>query len=256
VRQAAPNFAEAAHVHLIETSPRLRAAQVSRLPGATWHHSLAEVPIGPMILVANEFLDALPIRQFVRRADGWTERFVAAGRWLEQPAEQHTVPAGRAATEGGIIEVNEPARAFVAAVGERLSAHPGVALLVDYGPEHSAAGDSLQALARKRPTDPLVTAGSADLTAHVDFADLAATARDHGAQVQGPLPQGVFLTALGLFQRTERLARDRPAEEAAALIQAAHRLVDPAAMGQLFKVMAVCSSRCPRLPGLTAGGNG
>ena len=130
-----------------------------------------------MILLANEFLDALPIRQFVRRGAGWTERFVAAGQWAEQPADAAEVPAGRAAAEGDIVEVNEPARALSGRWRLGWRAHAGAALFLDYGPAHSAAGDSLQALAQKRPVDPLVHAGSADLTAHVDFADLARWSR-------------------------------------------------------------------------------
>jgi NADH dehydrogenase [ubiquinone] 1 alpha subcomplex assembly factor 7 len=252
IRRAAPDFAAALSVHLIETSPRLRIAQASRLPDATWHHHLGSVPAMPMILLANEFLDALPIRQFVRRGTGWTERFVAAGQWVEQPAD--TAPPDRPASEGDVVEVNEPAREVIAAVAERMANHPGAALFLDYGPQHSAAGDSLQALARKRPVDPLVHAGSADLTAHVDFADLARVAARHGAQVQGPMPQGPFLGALGLFQRTQRLARERPAEQAAALIAAARRLAEPAAMGHLFKVMAVCSASCQPLPGFDPAG--
>jgi NADH dehydrogenase [ubiquinone] 1 alpha subcomplex assembly factor 7 len=249
IRRAAPDFAAALSVHLIETSPRLRAAQASRLSGAAWHDDLGTVAAMPMILLANEFLDALPIRQFVRRGAGWTEKFVADGQWIEQPADPGEVPAGRAAAEGDVVEVNQPARDYIAAVAERAGQHPVVALFLDYGPEHSAAGDSLQALAGKRPVNPLVHAGSADLTAHVDFADLANVARGHGAQVQGPVPQGTLLTALGLFQRTERLARDRSPEQAAALNAAARRLAEPAAMGHLFKVMAVCSAGCPPLPG-------
>jgi NADH dehydrogenase [ubiquinone] 1 alpha subcomplex assembly factor 7 len=249
VRVATPDFRAALSVHLIETSPRLRAAQASRLPGSTWHLDLSTVPAQPMILLANEFLDALPIRQFVRRGSGWAERFVDAGQWLEQPADAAEVPAGRAVAEGDIVEVNEAARGFIAPIAARFMRDKGVALFLDYGPEYSAAGDSLQALARTRPVDPLVHAGSADLTAHVDFSDLAAVARASGASVQGPFPQGPFLTALGLFQRTERLARNRTAAEASALTEAAKRLAEPAAMGHLFKVMAVCSTDCPPLPG-------
>jgi NADH dehydrogenase [ubiquinone] 1 alpha subcomplex assembly factor 7 len=250
IGRAAPGFAASLRVHLIETSPRLRAAQAARLPDAVWHADLSTVPIGPTILLGNEFLDALPIRQFVRRGAGWTERFVASGQWVERQADAACVPPDRGAAEGDIVEVNEAARAFVAAVAERLARHAGAALFLDYGPERSAAGDSLQALAKKRPVDPLVQAGSADLTAHVDFADLAAVARSGGAQVQGPIPQGVFLTALGLFQRTEILGRGRGTAEAAALIEAARRLAEPAAMGHLFKAMAVCCAGCPGLPGL------
>jgi NADH dehydrogenase [ubiquinone] 1 alpha subcomplex assembly factor 7 len=248
IHRAAPDFAGALSVHLIETSPRLRAAQASRLPAAVWHDNLATVPAQPMILLANEFLDALPIRQFVRRGSGWSEKFVAAGRWIEQPADACDVPL-RAAAEGDIVELNEPARAFIANIAERLRHGPGAALFLDYGPEHSAAGDSLQALAQKRPVDPLVHVGSADLTAHVDFADLAGVARGRGATVQGPIPQGPFLAALGLFERTERLARGRSPVEASTLTEAARRLAEPDAMGHLFKVMAVCSPRCPPLPG-------
>ena len=251
IQQAAPDFAAALSVHLIETSPRLRAIQASRLPAAIWHDDLTTVPDRPMILVANEFLDALPIRQFVRRGSGWTERFVNAGEWLEQSADPAEVPRGRVTTEGDIVEVNEPARTFIATVAARFCRQPGAALFLDYGPDHSAAGDSMQALADKRPVNPLSPPGSADLTAHVDFADLAAVAQDRGATVQGPVPQGPFLTALGLLQRTERLARGRSPEQVSALVESARRLAEPAAMGQLFKAMAVCSSDCPPLPGLS-----
>lgn len=253
VRKVMPGFAAALRVHLIETSPRLRAAQAARVPEASWHDSLETVPAAPMILVANEFLDALPIRQFVRRGDGWTERFVADGAWAEQPADAAAVPPGRDAAEGQVVEVNEPARAFVASVARRLRGHPGVGLFVDYGPARSTAGDSLQAIAGRKPAPPLSPLGSADLTAHVDFADMAAAARAAGAAAQGPVTQSEFLVALGVFQRTEALARGRTPEQVTALRQATQRLADPRAMGDLFKVLAVTSPGCPGLPGVAAG---
>ena len=248
IRRAAPDCAAAVRVHFIEKSARLRGVQAGRVPDAAWHDDLEGVPEGPMILVANEFLDALPIRQFVRRGQGWTERFVANGAWVECPANAAEVPTGRGASEGEVVEVNEPARAFVGAVAGRLRRWPGAALLVDYGPVQSAAGDSLQALANKRPVDPLAVAGSADLTAHVDFADLAAVAKAEGALVQGPALQGAWLTALGLLQRVERLARGRT-DQTEVLVAAARRLADPAEMGHLFKVLAMRSPLSPALPG-------
>jgi NADH dehydrogenase [ubiquinone] 1 alpha subcomplex assembly factor 7 len=247
IRSAAPGFAAALRVHLIETSPRLRTVQAARVPEAAWHNDLGGVPEGPMILLANEFLDALPIRQFVRRGNGWTERYVAGGAWLECPADAAEIP-DRTAGEGDVVEVNPTAGAFVTDVTARLVRATGAALLLDYGPMQSAAGDSLQALANKRPVNPLSVAGTADLTAHVDFDALAALARDGGAKVQGPEPQGAFLSTLGLFQRTDRLARARP-DQQAALLAATHRLVDPAAMGELFKALAIRSPSCPALPG-------
>jgi len=248
VRQAAPAFAAAVRVRFIEVSARLRMVQAGRVPDAVWHDDLESVPEGPFILVANEFLDALPIRQFVRRGDGWTERFVEDGRWVELAADVSDVPE-RAVAEGDVVEVNAAARGFVSTAASRVVRAPGAALFLDYGPMRSAAGDSLQALAGKRAVDPLGPAGMADLTAHVDFADLAGVARAAGAAVQGPVTQGSFLTALGLMQRTERLARGRGAAEAAALLGAARRLADPAAMGDLFKVMALASPACGVLPG-------
>jgi SAM-dependent MidA family methyltransferase len=249
IGRAAPDFAAALRVHLIETSPRLRTAQTARVADAVWHDSLDTVPEAPVILIANEFLDALPIRQFVGRGEGWTERFVANGTWTEQPADSAEVPPGRNATEGQIVELNEPARAFIAALAGRVRRHPGVALLVDYGPARSAAGDSLQALAHRKPVDPLSPPGSADLTAHVDFADMAETARSAGAAVQGPVTQGAFLSALGVFQRTEALARGRSETQAAALREGTRRLTGASAMGDLFKVLAVTSPGCGPVPG-------
>ena len=208
-----------------------------------------------MILLANEFLDALPIRQFVRRGDGWTERYVAEGSWTERPTEH--APAQHAATqhaaaEGAVVEVNETAEAFVSAVAKRLTRVAGAALLVDYGPLRSNPGETLQAIAGQRWASPLSLPGSADLTAHVDFAVLARCAQAVGAAVQGPVTQGAFLNALGLSQRIERLAQGRNAEQAAALREAAVRLADPRAMGDLFKVMAVVSPGCEELPGVAA----
>jgi NADH dehydrogenase [ubiquinone] 1 alpha subcomplex assembly factor 7 len=248
IGRAAPAFRAALRLHLIETSPRLRAAQAQALQEAAWHDDMATLPDGPLILLANEFLDALPIRQFVRRGPVLCERFVADGRFVEM--------AGNIATpglrEGEVIERSDAAREFVAGIARRLAAHRGVALFLDYGPAVSAPGDSLQALRNGKPADPLGPVGSADLTAHVDFAALAEVAHGAGAAVHGPLPQGVFLTRLGLMQRTGVLARSQPPERAAALIAASRRLIEPDQMGRLFKAMALCSPACPTPPGFEA----
>jgi SAM-dependent MidA family methyltransferase len=134
-------------------------------------------------------------------------------------------------------------------LARRLVTHPGAALFLDYGPAVSAPGDSLQALRDGRPADPLGPPGEADLTAHVDFAALAGVAHAAGALAHGPLPQGVFLTRLGLFQRTGALARGQPPARAAAMIDAARRLAEPDRMGRLFKALAVASPWLPVLPG-------
>jgi NADH dehydrogenase [ubiquinone] 1 alpha subcomplex assembly factor 7 len=261
IASVAPAFRAAQRLHLIETSPRLRAIQLERLPGASWHDGLDTLPDSPLLLLANEFLDALPIRQFVRRGDRWFERFVAQGRFVECPATPApSLPRAAAEARGAgapvVVELCEPALAFAHALAARLGAsggaRPGAALFLDYGPEHSAPGDSLQALRDGRPADPLAEPGAADLTAHVDFATFAAAARDAGAATHGPVPQGVFLARLGLFQRTDRLARAQPPARAAALIEAARRLAEPNRMGRLFKALAVCHPACAPPPGFEA----
>ena len=249
--RAAPAFLAARRLALIETSPRLRALQSAALPHATRLPDLAALPPGPLILLANEFLDALPIRQFVRRPPGWTERFVADGRFVEQPADfaGPDTPASADTPDGAIIETCEPATDFAADLATRLARHGGAALLLDYGPEHSAPGDSLQALHAGRPADPLADPGSADLTAHVDFGALVRAATAAGARTHGPLPQGKFLASLGLFQRTHQLARALPPGRAATLQAAARRLAEPDQMGRLFKALAICHPALPTPPG-------
>ncbi len=249
IAHAAPRFRAALSVHLIETSGRLRAIQRTAVPHATWHTSIGTLPEQPILLLANEFLDALPVRQFVRRGQGWAERHVQEGRWLELPSPCACFDEAGAQTEGDIIEVRESALTLAAALGDMMSSRPGVALFLDYGAVARTSGDSLQAIRNGRPTDPLFDPGTADLTAHVDFAALAAAARGAGAATHGPVPQGVFLTRLGLFQRTDRLARSQPPGRVLALIDAARRLAEPDRMGRLFKALALCHPGCPILPG-------
>jgi len=255
IRRAMPAFHAALRLHLIETSPRLREVQGAVLPGAVWHDGLATLPQMPLILLANEFLDALPIRQFVRRGDTRMERYIEDGRFVEVAVCESEPPfplaGGEASSlpDGSILEHNESARALVTALAHRLTTHQGASLFLDYGPAVSAPGDSLQALRAGKPADPLGPLGEADLTAHVDFAALAAAARTAGAAVHGPLPQGVFLTRLGLFQRTGVLARAQAPTRAAALMAAASRLAEPDRMGRLFKALALSSPQANALPG-------
>ena len=242
IGKVAPAFRAALRVHLVETSPRLRAIQAAAVPGATWHDRVEDLPGGPLILLANEFLDALPIRQFVTRAGRPMERFVEDGRWVEQPEE-----FGVAADADQIWEVRDPSLAMH--LGQRLRGTPGVALVMDYGPLASGPGDSLQALRDGKPADPLADPGSADLTAHVDF---VAFARDSGLPSHGPLPQGKFLTRLGLFARINRLATTQPVREAMRLTEAGRRLAEPDRMGALFKAMALTSPGLPTPAGFEA----
>ncbi len=246
-----PAFGEAAQVHLVETSPALRARQAAALPGITpsWHDCLEDVPDGPAIIIANEFFDALPISQFVRGAQGWHERRVGLGAdgKLVFGLDPRPSPMGEAlsrrfpdAPEAAVLEHLESGAEE--ALAARLAAQGGAALVIDYGPKASGLGDSFQAVRDHRFADPLEAPGEADLTAHVDFAAFARRARAAGAIAYGPLTQGDFLLRLGLVQRAERLQQNTNASQRKAITAALSRLAGSGTdeMGALFKVLCLC----------------
>jgi SAM-dependent MidA family methyltransferase len=256
-----PAFRAAAEIHLVETSPVLRAAQAAALPDAAphWHDDLATVPDLPAIIVANEFFDALPIRQFVRVPDGWRERGVGragAGRYrfvLGAEDWSEAIPAPlRRAWPGSIVETAPAATAVAATIGHRLASAGGAALIVDYGHAMPGAGDTLQAVRAHRFVDPLAHLGAADLTAHVDFTALAAAATGAGATACAIVDQRTLLQNLGIELRAATLKRAASPAGREAIDAAAARLTDPAAtgMGALFKVLALTGPGQPVPPGL------
>jgi SAM-dependent MidA family methyltransferase len=242
LRQVAPDFRPG--LHLVETSPVLRARQAGRLSGAspTWHSSIESLPDGPCIVVANEFFDALPVRQFQRTERGWCERLVGLsgdGGLVFGLAAEPDAAVVAPARSGAIIAVPGPALDVVRRLTRRFVRDGGALLAIDYGHVRPGFGDTLQAVAGHGFVDPLAAPGEADLTTHVDFAALARAATLEGARIHGPVDQGDFLLALGLRSRAERLSRGANAVQAEAIAAASDRLLDPArrGMGRLFKVM-------------------
>lgn len=250
IAQVAGPFRAALRLHLVEASPVLRQAQGTRLGDAVagWHDDVASLPPGPAIILANEFLDALPIRQFVRRGAAWMERFVQDGAFVELPAEEDAPPLPEDAPEGAVREISELSCVLAAALAKRLADQGGAALVTDYGAEKGSFGDTLQAMRAHAPADPLAPPGSVDLTAHVDFAAVAAAGAAAGAAVYGPLPQGLFLQRLGLMSRAAMLARAAP-RQAGLILSGAERLVAPEGMGRLFKALCLCHPALPAPPG-------
>ena len=244
----APGFLDAADVWLVETSQPLVATQLERLQGAPaqirWAHGLDEVPGGaPMILIANELLDCLPARQFVRCGERWIERLVgvAGGELAFGLAEPCEAP------EPLVLEVSMDQEALGAALGARIDRDGGAALLIDYGRAEAGFGDTLQALLRHRKVDPLAHPGEADLTVHADFPRVAAAAIAAGAAATDILPQGLFLLRLGLGARAEALKAAHP-DRAPVIERQFNRLASPQEMGDLFKAL------CLHAPGLQPPG--
>ncbi|HZL58840.1 MAG TPA: SAM-dependent methyltransferase [Stellaceae bacterium] len=245
-----PEFRRALRVHLVEASAPLRAAQAKALADfdPTWHANVAELPPGPLLLVANEFLDALPIRQFERSADGWHERRIGLDAEDALAFAVDDAPARDALPDwpvGSIAEDCPAARELAQAIGARLARDGGAALFVDYGYFPRAPGDSFQAVAAHRRHDPLRDPGNADLTAHVDFQSFAAAATAAGARAWGPAAQGAWLQSLGVAARLATLGAGKDAATVESLAAGVRRLIEPAQMGTLFKALALTSPAAP-----------
>ena len=263
-----PEFRRAARVHLVETSAVLRAEQQQRLGrfGPVWVSGAADLPDGPVLIVANEFLDALPIRQFVRGAVHWSERLVALDDenrfvFVEGPeslAASLLVPPGQrgSAAPGTVAEVCPAALSLASALGARLAQQPGAALFSDYGYFPRAPGPTLGGFQRHQPVSILDAPGTADLSAHVDFAAFAEAGRAAGAEIHGPVAQGRFLAELGVGLRLAALRARATPSQRQALDSGVGRLLDPAEMGTLFKVIALISPGLPPPPGFGASCEG
>ncbi|MFD1787717.1 class I SAM-dependent methyltransferase [Sphingomonas floccifaciens] len=239
-------------VQFVETSPVLRAEQAKRVPAAEWCMDIVGLPDDrPLICVANEFFDALPIRQLVKTLDGWRERLVACQDTLFLPVVGNTIfdpiipEPLRDAPDGSILEISPAGVATMRALAQRIVQQGGAALVIDYGYEGPAIGETLQAVKGHAPANPFDTPGEADLTAHVDFATLAEAARAEGAEVHGPVSQGDFLRALGIDGRAATLSVKGGAD----VIVARNRLVNEGEMGDLFGVIAVTAPGWPKPAG-------
>lgn len=251
-----PGMAEAARLQLIEASPTLRAVQRQALRGqeVTWHDSIATLPEAPLFLLANEFFDALPIRQFVRAPEGWAERQVGLRGEMLVPGL--APPARFAALEhrladtrpDDVVETCPAAAPIMAEIARRIAAHGGAALVIDYGHWRSL-GDTFQAVKAHGYCDPFAAPGTADLTAHVAFEPLAEAARAAGAQASAMTPQGVLLERLGITARAEALAAKLSGEALAAHVAAHRRLTHPEEMGQVFQSLAIFPATAPVPPG-------
>jgi NADH dehydrogenase [ubiquinone] 1 alpha subcomplex assembly factor 7 len=223
-------------IDLVETSPLLRSAQQSVLPGARWHDDLSTVPDAPILLVGNEFLDALPVQQWI---GGKERRVIVAG-------------GGLAFDRDGPVHETAPAReAVVAELAGRLVRSGGAALLIDYGHDGTGSGDTLQAVRAHTFAPVLADPGEQDLTAHVDFGAVARAASAAGARVTDLVPQGEWLRRLGIEARARSLGRANP-EKAPAIDTALRRLAGADEMGELFKVIGITSPDWPVPAGLTA----
>ncbi len=261
IAAVAPDLADAARLHLVEVSGALREQQRSAIaalaapPRAVWHETLAAVPPGPALVLANEFFDALPVEQYVRDAGVWWQRCVdsrdgvlAFSLGLAVDSRERPDLADLPdAPDGILVERCPEAERLAADLGARVATNGGAALIIDYGPARSTPGETLQALRHHRPADLLASLGQADLSHHVDFERLAQAVTSAGGRAWGPVPQGLFLGRLGVAERGAALGAAAP-EQMDAISGAIRRLVHPGRMGLLFKALAVTPPTAPAAP--------
>ncbi len=253
-------FAAALRLHLVETSPALRRRQRQTLAAThpnvkpVWLDRFEDVPQGPLLLVANEFFDALPVHQYIRSGDQWLERKVGVenGRFAFA-LEPVTVPPELAGVsdvvDGSLVEVCPAAEVLTGRIATRIARFGGAALVIDYGHRRSAPGDTLQAVRNHAYAGVLDAPGEADLTHHVDFEALIRAATAAGAVPFGAIPQMVFLSRLGIAARADALLAKATRTQAEAIRSAAHRLLHPREMGEIFKAVALIHPALPVPPG-------
>ncbi|HTV35499.1 MAG TPA: SAM-dependent methyltransferase [Xanthobacteraceae bacterium] len=260
-----PGFYAAIVLHLVEINPALQKIQERRLDPLgvpmLWHAALEDVPPGPALIVANEFIDALPVHQAVKHADGWHERVVTIGpdgaltidiARDPLPYFDSTLPRGlRQSPDGSIYEWRADTTALQ--IGRRVREN-GAALIIDYGHAWYGLGETLQAVSDHAYTDPLSSPGEVDLTAHVDFEALALSAESMGGRAHGPVAQRDWLRRLGIDQRAAALKAHAPYDKAIEIDQALSRLTASGAkgMGELCKILAIADPKLKSLPGFEA----
>lgn len=250
------DFTVARKVHFVEASAQLRALQADKVPDATWHTDVSNLPIGPCLIVANEFFDALPIHQFEKLNGRWFERTVGEhknqlGFMLGACGPQISLidDATRGgAPEGAILEACPLGLSIAGVLADHIEAEGGAALILDYGYRKSGFGDTFQALKNHQFTDPLAEPGKADLTAHVAFDQIAKAVGDR-AKCFGPAGQGMFLMALGIGARAQHLATEVDEDGQNRILSELKRLTAPEEMGTLFKALAVQSKGLEAPPG-------
>jgi SAM-dependent MidA family methyltransferase len=257
-RQVMPDFLESADIWLVEISETLQSFQAKALSDEPvhWVKDIDKLPAdGPLLVIGNEFLDCMPIRQFKHDGTGWKERAVdvsdGAFTWTliepDTPLELLDPGLPQEAPEGAIREVSPAAHEFIRALTERLAGQGGAALFVDYGPMNPGFGDTLQALRHHDRVDPLDIPGDADLSAHVDFGALSQVVHSAGGYPAGPVPQGVFLNTLGAGERLQRLIQANP-DSAREVLAGYARITQAEGMGTLFKAWAIKADPALELP--------
>ncbi|QTD57778.1 SAM-dependent methyltransferase [Parasphingorhabdus cellanae] len=248
-------------IHFVETSPALKTKQAALHNSAAWHKTIDSLPTdGPLMIVANEFFDALPVEQFISTQAGWRRQMVARERnkFIAIPGtttiENQVLKSSAGLPAGTILESSPASVEILGDLSNRVAKQGGAILIIDYGYDHPGTGSTLQAVKNHLPISPFDSPGTSDLTAHVNFHSLGNIAKTRLLSVHGPTEQGQWLKTLGIDQRAKKLAESRP-DQAEEIRAAHHRLTHVEEMGRLFRVMAAISMDWPEPEGFVYSGS-
>lgn len=256
--RAMSKFGYLPNMHFVETSPVLKSKQAELHTDATWHDAIDTLPDdGPLLVIANEFFDALPVEQFVFTENGWRQNLVARERnkFIAIPGKDAIADQLSTKIElevGTILESSPASTQILGEIANRIAKQGGALLIVDYGYDEPGTGSTLQAIKGHMPISPFDSPGTSDLTAHVNFLDLANVARNHMLTIHGPAEQGIWLKAIGIDERTDSLCKASP-KQADDIRASHHRLTHLDEMGRLFRVMAATSLGWPAPEGFIYG---
>ena len=240
-----PHYIQSAEIHFVENSPILRKKQQQNIPYALWHSNIHTLPNNPSIIFANEFFDALPIKQYIRTTHGWAERHITYEQEYFTYIDIETIPPHHlpiSCALGDMIEICPYATLIVQKLVQHISIYGGALLIIDYGYIKKNTSNSLQAVKNHQCVSPLVEVGSSDLTAHVDFVALQQATKQSDVICHGPVTQRTFLTQLGISQRFDTLKTHCDTPKQHELTMTENRLISPHHMGSLFKVMSLSHS--------------
>lgn len=256
-----PGVSEAVQVVLLETSESLIQKQKNTLQEFEIEHISSIHDFDgeqPVVIIGNEFLDALPIDHYEYSDGKWQQKqiiskgdsyaYVNDGEDYTSDLELY-LEARSEPSAGDMLEVSPAREAFIQECSEIIKNQGGAILFIDYGYVEPAFGESFQALQNHKFVDVLHEPGECDLTSHVDFFTLKEVMKEEGLDVYGAITQGEFLNRLGLQIRADRLKSNASPEEARDIDLAFHRLSGAREMGQLFKVIAGVSHGTPHPEG-------
>jgi NADH dehydrogenase [ubiquinone] 1 alpha subcomplex assembly factor 7 len=246
-----PEFIDQTKLYSLESNDKLFKEQKKNIKlKLTRIEDIDEIPDIPSIIIANEFFDALPIRQFISDDYRWYERLVDINKQEEfflttkiisnYDALKIKLPLkGR---NSNIYEYSSYQKNIFLALCKKIKKNNGIMLIIDYAKIKDGYGDTLQAMSKHKFTSIFNNPGNDDITSYVNFHSFSEVCKDLDVSYYGPMEMGEFLLKLGINERAQSLIKNNPKLDPDIILKQLHKLIDKEEMGSIFKVIAITSS--------------